>query len=272
MRACAALALGLALPPGLLAQGGDPAALSQMLDQLSEAELAALLLRVKRQNAAGGTSSVRRPPAPAAPRATFQGRPSSTERLAKLRLEVAVRDTSAAILQSLGPAGEEPRVARIVGDLVSHAYQRTGPFAHSPRRGMTLSSGEAKLLAGKILFEVEDAMGGGAPFTLSPQARQVFEAQILAAAPGQPATLQAQVRAQTQARLAPQPAPIPPLAPEEIEAIDAAFFAALVREKNIDNHSSRVLKQWAEEEARRRRRELVALGPAPARAWLRRNR
>jgi hypothetical protein len=258
------------LAAGLPAQATDPAALGQLLDQLSEEELAALLLRVKQQKAAGALPLAPRPAAPAYPVA--RPGPSAADRLSGLRLQVAARDTAAAIRQSLGPAGEDPKVARIVGDLVTHAYQRTGPFAHSPRRGLSLSTGEAKLLAGKIRFEVEAAMGDGAPFSLSPQARQVFESQILAVAPGEPEVLQAQVRAQTRAKLAPRPQPVRPLTPEEIEAIDTAQFDALVREKKIDNHSTRVLKQWAEEEARRRRRALVAQGPVAARSWLRKKR
>ena len=258
------LLMGLAAPASVGAQGQDPAALSQMLDQLSEEQLAALLLEVKQQRAGAAPAAPRY--APAAPRV------SRAERLANLRLEVAARDTAAGILQSLGPAGAEAKVSRIVHDLVNHAYQRTGPFSHSPRRGRSLSSGEAKLLAGKIQFEVEKAMGDGAPFSLSPQARQVFENQIMAAAPGEPAAMQAQVRALTAAKLASSQAPARPLSPEELEDIDEAYFAAIVKKNKIDNHSSQVWKQWAEEEARRKRRDLVAQGPVAARAWLRRQR
>ena len=91
-------------------------------------------------------------------------------------------------------------------------------------------------------------------------------------APGEPEARQAQVRALTAAKLAPSSAPARPLSPDELEAIDRAQFSAIVRERKIDNHSSQVLKQWAEEESRRRRRRLVTLGPVAARAWLRKNR
>lgn len=274
---CGLAAMALALGSGspLLAQATDPAALGQLLDQLSEDELAALLLKVKRQKAAAATPArptYPRPMTPAYPRPAAPARPSAAQRLANLRLEVAARDTTAAILQSLGPAGAEDRVARIVGDLVTSAYRRTGPFSHSPRRGMTLSTGEAKLLAGKIRYEVEAVMGAGAPFSLSPQARKVFESQILAAAPGEPEAMQAQVRAATEAKLAPSSAPPRPVSRDEIEAIDATFHRLIVRERKIDNHSTQVLKQWAQEESRRRRRVLLELGPVAARAWLRKNR
>lgn len=273
-----ALALALVGAAALSAQGTDPAALSRLLDQLSEAELAALLAKVKQPGgpaaapAAAPSYPVAAPGYPRAPGYAAPARPSAEDRLARLRMEVAARDTSEAILRTLGPAGGEPRVSRIVQDLVTHAYHRSGPFEHSPRRGVSLSLGEAKLLAGKIRFEVENAMGAGAPFSLSPQARKVFEDQILAATPQEPEALQAQVRALTEARLAPAAEPPRPLSDDEVEAIDAAFHRIAVRERRIDNHSSYVLKQWAEEEARRRRRELVAEGPIAARAWLRRNR